>query len=228
MSENIVVMLMVGVVIPGASLCIVYVAIWGKDQVKKWQRDAFDTEIIFIGVTQIATDLVPLMRQLVRTYGNELQIRTFGVDGAYFASFTAWLWNVAIKLSLRRGVQIEYILCEEMDPKAKDSLAKLVEWSSSKGYALRVYVLGPSRPSNVEAHLEEMRTRHPTLFSGPENVRAMWLEGKHKEGGTYAYNVRYVSPRAMTGKWEDEFLRQHDMLADIIRVSNEPFASRTA
>lgn len=228
MAGNIVVMLMVGVVIPGVSLCIVCVVIWMKDQAKKWRRDAFGHEVIFIGVTQIATDLVPLMWKLVGKYGKELQIRTFGVDGAYFASLTAWLWNFAIRHALRRGVQVEYVLGqEEMDPKAKKSLSKLAGWSSSKGYSLRVYVLR-SKPSASEACLKEMRTRHPTLFTAPRNVRAMWLEGKHKEGGTYAYNVRYVSPQAMSGKWEKEFVRQSDRLAAVIRASDEPFAPSVA
>jgi len=227
MTENFMVMLMVGVIIPGASLCGVCLVIWAKDRVQKWRRDAFGTEVIFISVTQIATDLVPLMWKLVRNYGDELQMRTFGVDGAYFNSVTAWLWDLAIKKSLSKGVKVDYVLCE-VDPKAKESLSKLVEWSSSRGHALHVYVLRASRPSNVEKHLDEMRTRHPTLFSGPDDVRAMWLEGKHKEGGTYAYNVRYVSPKAMAGKWRQEFSRQQDMLDDVVAASEEPFLQKAA
>lgn len=217
MSENIVVMIMVGIVIPGISLGIVCVAIFLKDEVQKWRRDAFDKKVIFIGVTQIATDLVPLMLKLVRKYGAELRMRTFGVDGAYFASLTAWLWNFAIKHALKRDVQVDYVL-RKMNPKAEKSLSKLAK--SSKGDALRVYVVQDSLlDDEVQAHLDEMRTRHATLFTGPDNARAMWLEGKHKEGGTYAYNVRYVSPRAMVGEWEEEYFRQRDMLAAVVKAS---------
>ena len=227
MSGNIMVMLMVGVVIPAASLFIVYVVISTKDQARKWLRDAFAPEVIFIGVTQIATDLVPLMWKLVRVHGHELRIRTFGIDGAYFASFHAWLWNWAIKHALSKGVQVEYILCEKLDSRAERSLSKLIRWSSEKGCKLHVYVLPADRSSDVEAPLNEMRTRHPTLFTVPNKAYAMWLEGKHKEGGKYAYNVRYVSPRAMTGKWEKEFARQSDMLAAIVEAC-EPLAPSTA
>ena len=220
-------MLMVGVVIPAASLFIVYVVISTKDQARKWLRDAFAPDVIFIGVTQIATDLVPLMWKLVRVHGNELRIRTFGVDGAYFASFHAWLWNGAIKYSLRKGVQVEYILCEKLDAKAEKSLSKLLKWSRRKGCKLHVYVLPASRSNDVDVHLAEARTRHPTLFTGRNKAHAMWLEGKHKEGGKYVYNVRYVSPRAMSGKWEKEFVRQNDLLTAIVSAC-EPLAPSTA
>lgn len=216
MSGNFMVMLMVGVVIPAASLGVVCVAISVKDHAKKWRRDAFDAEVIFIGVTQIATDLVPLMLKLVRTYGNELQIRTFGVDGAYFASFTAWLWNWAIKRSLRKGVQVEYVLCEKLDAKAEKSLSKLVKFAKKKDYKLHVRVLPNARSRGLDIYLNAMRTRHPTLFTVPNKARAMWLEGKHNKGGKYAYNVRYVSPKAMKGKWVKEFARQSDMLNSIV------------
>lgn len=216
MSGNIVVMLMVAVVIPSMSLCIVCIVIWVKDHVQKWLRNAFAPDVIFIEVTQIATDLVPLMWKLVHKYNKELKIRTFGFDGAYFAAFTAWLWNFAIKYALRKGAQVEYILCE-MDEKAKKSLSKLVAWSLLKDYGLRVYVLRDSRRSVVAEHLDKMRTRHPTLFTTLDNnARAMWLEGKHKEGGIYAYNVRYVSPKAMNDKWKKEFTRQSNMLTAIV------------
>ena len=227
MAENVVDMLMVGVVIPSASFIIVCVAIWLKDHAKKWQRDAFAPGVIFIDVTQIATDLVPLMRQLVRDHGKDLQVRTFGVDGAYFATFTAWLWNWMIKRSLRKGARVEYVLCEELDSKARQSLSKLLNWSSSKGHELYVHVLPASRADAVDAQLSEMRTRHPTLFTLPNGSRAMWLEGKHREGGKYAYNVRYVSPRAMAGRWEEEFFRQSDML-DAIVAECQPLAPRVA
>lgn len=207
--------IVVAIAIPCLALMIVIVFQWGAEQYSKRTRDAYSPETIFISAAKVATDLVPLINRLPL---RSSEIWIFGTDGGYFAKPNGHKLVKAIRRWMKHGLTVRYILLQPSDG-VESVLRSLIQESNCHDGSFSVSVLGDDTPSLQEI-LPEMRLRHPTLFFGRDGRNAMWLEGTHKENAMYAYNVRYVSPVAMKGVYQEEFERQKTKLQLLLDHSN--------
>ena len=206
------------VVIPFGALGVTILVIWFVEHRAKMSRDAFSAEVIFIPAAQAATDLIPLINQLP-LQNSELWI--FGEDGRYFTTANGVKFRKAILTWVRKGLRVKYVLLCPGDG-VKGAMQELVAESQGSKGALDLWVLKKDEHNVNPAeflqgiHLSEMRTRHPTLFFGPDDSNAMWLEGEHRQDSKFAYNVRYVSPTAMTSDYKKEFEKQKKNITTIL------------
>ena len=199
--------LFISAMIPIAAAGLVFVVhrTWSR-LASRPARDAWSREVIFIGAAKIATDLVPLIDDLVRP-GSKLWI--LGADGLYFKTRNGPMFKDAIRNWVKKGMTIEYILLRP-DSRVEGDVRLLVEETrkaknheTAKG-KFRVLVLG-NDIDEIGSILREIDTRHPTLFFGSDGDNALWLEGLHRRNTQYAYNVRYISPAAMVDEYKDMF-----------------------
>ena len=161
-----------------------------------------ETEL-FIPEVTIAGDLVPLVLGLSNLKGST--IRILGDDGSYIVKKNGSVLKKGLQKWVNRGLRIQYILLSLEE----DAAAELLALQSRLGEAAfdvrildRAAVAGDREMENLRA---EFRTEHPTLFFGGDGRNALWLEGHHPPRSIYAYNVRYVSPNAMTSEWRERF-----------------------
>lgn len=176
------------------------------DRWDRWRKPARSSEgeaELFIREVTIAGDLVPLILGLSNLEGSI--IRILGDDGSYIVNKNGNVLKKGLQDWINRGLKIQYIL---LSPE-KDVAVELLALQSRLGEtAFDVRILdydAVTDDKEIEGLLAEFRTEHPTLFFGHDGSNALWLEGHHPPRSIYAYNVRYVSPNAMTPKWTERF-----------------------
>ena len=214
------------ILIPCGALGVTLLVLRVVDHRETMSRDAFSAEVIFIPAAQAATDLIPLINQLP-LQNSDLWI--FGEDGRNFTKDNGGKFAKAILTWVKKGLRVKYILLCPGEG-VKDVMGQLVAESLASKGALDLWTL-KGDGDNVSAaeflrsiDLPEMRTRHPTLFFGPDDCNAMWLEGEHRQDSKFAYNVRYVSPTAMTPDYKGEFEKQRKNITTILDHC-EPWSS---
>ena len=74
----------------------------------------------------------------------------------------------------------------------------------------------------------ELYTYHPTLFLAAGN-NAAWIEGLHHRNSTRAYDVEYLSPRAIR-EWPEkgELFRACKSRLDLVLENSTSLVSQTA
>lgn len=197
--------------------CIVAAAqwVWRKSRFARPHRDARSAEPIFIPAARIATDLVPLINDLVHP-GSRLRI--LGADGLYFMRENGEFLKNSIRTWVKKGMIVEYILLEPGDGVKQKIMPLINELSDAHG-SLNVFALNHDA-DKISSIVKEMDTRHPTLFFGADGENAMWIEGLHKKNSIYAYNVRYISPVAMSEAQRREFDRHREQMDLVVEHCN--------
>lgn len=157
---------------------------------------------------------MPLIRKLDNLRGGK--IRVVGNDGRYIVKRNGRAWHNGILEWTGAGLEVSYVLLG-LDKDVRDRLESLSrETDKREGQGrLRVYVLQGGRSKEADSIADELRTFHPTLFAGADGRKAMWLEGIHEADAEHAYNVRYVSPSAMSDELEEEY-REYDRKIDTL------------
>lgn len=171
------------------------------------KRDGNSAAVLSMSVATIANDLVPLIRKLDNLKGGK--IRVVGSDGRYVVKRNGRSWRDGILEWTEAGLEVSYVLLGPGEG-VQDELVRLSreadERNAGEGQGrLRVYVLQDECSEEAASMADELRTFHPTLFAGADGRKAMWLEGIHEADAEYAYNVRYVSPSAMSDELEEEY-----------------------
>ena len=197
--------------------CVVVAAqwVWGQTRFARPRRDARSAEPIFIPAARIATDLVPLINDLARP-GSRLRI--LGADGLYFMRENGEFLKDSIRAWVKKGMTVEYILLDPGDG-VKQRIMPLIDELSDAGGSLNVFALNHDA-DEISGIVKEMDTRHPTLFFGEDGGNAMWIEGLHRKNSTFAYNVRYISPRAMSEAQQREFDRHREQMDLVVAHCN--------
>ena len=183
----------------------------------KRKRDGNGAAVLSMSVVTIADDLVPLIRQLDNLKGG--RIRVVGNDGRYIVKRNGRSWRDGILEWTGAGLEVSYVLLGPGEGVRRELLhlsRETDERNAGEGQGrLRVYVLRDKCSEEAVSIADELRTFHPTLFAGADGRKAMWLEGIHEADAEYAYNVRYVSPSAMSGELEEEY-REYDGKIDTL------------
>lgn len=154
-----------------------------------------------------ASDLVPWVLGMADLGGCRIQV--FGGDGTYITQENGRVWRDGIKAWVEAGLDVDYLLLEIDEPTRKQYLGLMNELNTSGKVRLRVRVAqqpDSGYPDDVKETEGDLRTCHPTLLYGSDlGKRAMWIEGDHQANSELAYDVCYVPPGAMNGKWKAEF-----------------------
>lgn len=177
-----------------------------EDQWDRWRKPDRSSEgeaVIFLPEVTIAVDLVPLILGLSNLEGST--IRILGDDGSYIVNKNGRVLKNGLHEWVSKGLTIQYILLSLEEDVATELLALQSQLGET---AFDVRILDRDAVADdeeLERLLVEFRTEHPTLFFGHDGRNALWLEGHHRPRSIYAYNVRYVSPKAMTPEWTERF-----------------------
>lgn len=191
--------------------------IW--EQRKKSARPSDSQDVIFISEVTIAGDLVPLVLGLSNLKGST--IRILGDDGSYIVSKNGNILKKGMHKWIAEGLRIEYVLLSLGD--GVEEALRILQSELGGEDAFDVRILDDDAvfdDNEMRALLGEFRTEHPTLFLGHDGKNALWLEGHHPPRSIHAYNVRYVSPNAMTHEWSekfDAFKRKTDRVLEFCR-----------
>ena len=172
-----------------------------------------------IRMAQISSDLAPLIDELPREARKNGLLRIVGYDGNYVRGPYRTLWKRSLVRWLREGLTIEYILLTKPDPEVESAYRKLLSRENEEARA-RMDILCVREDVDKEdfedrgIDLDSILTKHPTLFrdyvhaskkGDKKAVRAMWIEGIHEPESSVAYDVTYVSDRAMRGEEEEKY-----------------------
>ena len=179
----------------------------------KLQRDSYSPKPIRIRSATIAEDLVPLLDKLL---DKSCKISIVGSDGYYALSKNKRVWLNGLKKWLNRGVEINYILVKP-NQEARSEYEKLQREFPNSFYLCSVDKPGIDDISftGIDNEKDSYVTLHPTLvyrhnpdsadLHGKITPEAMWIEYFHPLESHYAYNIEYVSPRAMNSKYQEIF-----------------------
>ena len=170
------------------SLGVGYVAVAITRHLEKKRRPANGPSPIFIQRVSVATDLAPLISGLAPF--NDCQLWIFGSDGRYVVKGKRKRWRRALSDWSNKGLHIKYILLDA-DEKVREELLELKDKMKGKFDAVCL------AEGAVPDLARELETCHPTLFIGPDNKDAAWIERLHPRDSAYAYDVKYVSPNAL-------------------------------
>lgn len=179
------------------SVLIGYLLVLLVEYVQELFRPANGEDPVEIQCTHASTALVPLISGLrkcgIPFDGSELWI--LGCDGRYIVNKKRGLWRNAFGDWIQDGLKIKFILLEADDDVRKE-LCKL---KREFGDSFDATVLNSGAIPEVARELD---TFHPTLFLAKDN-NAVWIEGLHHRNSISAYDVEYISPKAMR-KWPEK------------------------
>lgn len=195
------------------SLGIAYVIVVAMRHREKQRRPANGPNPIYIQRVSVASDLTPLIDGLenggIRFRDSQLWI--FGSDGRYVVKKKGKRWRKALSDWSAKGLRIKYILLDA-DEQVRNELRALKDSMSGPFDAVR---LAEGAALDVARELE---TCHPTLFMGPDGNNVAWIERLHPRDSAYAYDVKYVSPRAMLADRErtefESYRRKLEVMLD--------------
>ena len=167
------------------------------ERVQKWCRPANGVNPIYIRRTRVSTDLVPLINGLAKCGipFDRSELWVFGSDGRYIVNNDEGPWRKAFDDWADKGLRVKFIILEA-DDDVRDAMRELKR--TLKG-SFDATVLNEGA---IPTLARELETFHPTLFLAEGNDAA-WIEGLHHRNSTCAYDVEYISPRAMR-KWPEK------------------------
>lgn len=191
------------------SLCVGYVAVVVVRRLEKKQRPSNGPDPIYIQRVSVATDFTPLISGLENSVPfKDSQLWIFGSDGRYVVKKKKWRNDLSDWSA--KGLHIKYILLDA-DQEVREEVRNLKDELVGKFDAVCL-AEGVDR-----RNLRELETCHPTLFIGPDNKCAAWIERLHPRDSVYAYDVKYVSPNAMLADRERaEFERYKRKLEGVL------------
>lgn len=201
------------------ALGVGYVAILIGRHLEKGRRPPNGSDPLYMQRVSVATDLTPLIRGLAASVpfkGSELWI--FGCDGRYVVKNKRKRWRKELSAWAAQGLYIKYILLDA-DQEVCDEIAKLQDKMQGKLDAVRL--LEGSLPDLAS----ELETCHPTLFIGPDNGNAAWIERLHPRDSTFAYDVKYVSPNAMLDRRERAEFEAYKRKLELVINHSVPITS---
>ena len=194
MTEETVVWWVASLIVGAGAIPAGYLIVFAMDRIGKYRRPANGPAPLFIERVFAASDLMPLIGGLAKAGvpfdGSELRI--FGSDGRYIVKGRGKgkKWRREMYGWARQGLKIRYIL---LDADEEVSRA-MIELKEDMGDRFDAVALKEGAIPDVARELE---TCHPTLFLGGEGRDAAWIEGFHPRDSIHAYDVEYISPRAM-------------------------------
>ena len=199
------------------SLGVAYVIVVAMRHREKQRRPANGPNPIYIQRASIASDLTPLIRGLEKEGipFRDSQLWIFGSDGRYVVKNKGKRWRKALADWNAKGLRIKYILLDA-DEEVRRELRALKDSMRGESDAVR---LGEGAVLDV-AH--ELETCHPTLFIGPDGKNAAWIERLHPRDSAYAYDVKYVSPKAMLAERERTEFESYKRKLEIVLDSSVP------
>ncbi|MEL6641359.1 MAG: hypothetical protein AAFP98_08620 [Pseudomonadota bacterium] len=186
-----------------------------KERRMKATRSVEGTDPLLIKVASIAKDLSPLIDKLHIGRG---QIVIVGGDGSYLMNDrTARYFKRSLSRWLKQGLDICYILtCAD-----RATELRFADLCSDKDFpGLKVYSVKETRSSLEAVFCKRYRNFHPTLIETEDHRRAIWLEGDHPDNSEFAYNIKFVSPTAMSAVYEKEFEEIKGQIVDIMLNSS--------
>lgn len=180
-----------------------YLVVFAQDSLKKRRRPANGPTRFFLSRVSVASDLIPLIGALLDSLPKGSQpfdpnktfdgceLRIFGSDGRYIVNSKRRKWRRKMKAWTDAGLKIQYILLEA-DDEVRQGLVDLGKYM--KNGRFDAIALNEGAVPDIARELE---TCHPTIFLGREGYNAAWIEGFHPRDSVHAYDVEYISPRAM-------------------------------
>jgi hypothetical protein len=164
--------------------------------------------------------------QLFETFGDRGRSGKWHVTmadgmGTYFDAlpqkrFLGRVWNRQVWEStlagwLKQGHSIDVLLVkperEHNDANINQGIANWQKIQALFPQSLNIFVMDAAKASDPKnlASINAMETFHATLFEGPDNKRAMWIESIHHPDSRYAYNVEFVHPDDVVGEKAERF-----------------------
>lgn len=178
-------------------------------------RPRYPDRAVRIPVAQIANDLVPLVDKLSL---KDSKLLLVGYDGGYILGKNKNLWRDSLSEWLKKGLNVEYILINPSRD-AIDAFENIKEQAKGEVGKLEIWEL--KDPDRL-AESERLKTCHPTLFYGGDNkTKAMWIEGDHPPGSSFAYDVTYVPPGAMNDEQNGKFNEYESMIESLKKRCRE-------
>ena len=178
------------------SLGVGFAGVWAMRRLEKRRRPSNGHDPIYVQRVSIATDFTPLISGLENSVpfkGSQLWI--FGSDGRYLVNKKKKKWRSKLSDWSAKGLHIKYILLDA-DEEVREEVKDLKD-ALAGGFDAVCLAEGVDRGG-----LRELETCHPTLFIGPDDKCAAWIERLHPRDSVYAYDVKYVSPNAMLASRE--------------------------
>ena len=182
------------------------------------ERPANDHRDLHFASVTAADDLVPLIDTLIEEFppDGDTKLQIMGGNSNYIAQRNGKQLKKGIISWIKKGISVDYIVFDE-NKKVIDKFRDIKSKNPSYGSRLQVFVLNRQRASKISPLVDELETHHPTLFFGPGDKRAMWIEGVHEMNSEYAFDVRYVSPNAMNDEnKKNEFQNHHRNINKIL------------
>ena len=214
--------LVIGAIGVGAgAIPIGYGVVHLYERYERYSRPSNGIDAVRIACASISSDLIPLIDGLPKAdvpfQGSKLCL--FGNDGRYFVKKNGKRWRKKLIQWGNKGLEIEYILLDA-DTAVREEMRNLKEQLGDKFEAILA-------DDSLSGYLEEngLLTFHPTLFFGPNEQKAAWLEGRHEKDSEFAYNVLYLSPNAVLNR--QEFNARFDECDSMIRRVREECTSIT-
>ena len=177
---------------------------------------------IYLPRVSVATDLTPLISGLEREGipFRDSQLWIFGSDGRYVVKSQKKRWRKELADWSAKGLRAKYILLEA----ERDVREAIRELKTKMGASFEAVCLAEGAVPEVARELE---TCHPTLFIGPGDNNAAWIERLHPTDSVYAYDVKCVSPKAMMARRErkefESYRRKLELVLDnSVPISNFP------
>lgn len=179
-----------------------YFVVFTQDSFKKLLRPANGPKRVVLSRVSVASDLMPLIGALLSSLPkgdipkdglpfDGCELRIFGSDGRYIVNSKRRKWRKTMKAWSDAGLKIRYILLEA-DDEVRQGLADLRNYM--KNGRFDAIALNEGALPDIARELESC---HPTIFLGRGGHNAAWIEGFHPRDSIHAYDVEYISPRAM-------------------------------
>ena len=195
------------------SLGVGYIATRVVRRFERKRRPSNGPDPIYIQRVFVATDLVPLISGLEKEgiSFRDSQLWIFGSDGRYVVKNKKKRWRRKLSEWSAKGLHIKYIILDA-DDEVRDEFQALKDKMEGRFDAVCL------NKGAVPDLARELETCHPTLFIGPDNKNAAWIERLHPRDSACAYNVKYVSPNAMCAPREraafDAYKRKLEVVLD--------------
>lgn len=199
------------------SLGVAYLIIVAMRHREKQRRPANGPSPVYIQRVSVASDLTPLIGGLEKEGipFRDSQLWIFGSDGRYVVKNKGKRWRKALSDWSAKGLRVKYILLDA-DEEVRNELRTL---RASMSGPFEAVCLAEGAAPDVARELE---TCHPTLFIGPDGNKAAWIERLHPRDSAYAYDVKYVSPKAMMAERECAEFESYKHKLELMMDSSVP------
>lgn len=199
------------------SLGVAYVIVVAMRHREKQRRPANGPTPIYIQRVSVASDLTPLIDGLEKEGipFRDSQLWIFGSDGRYVVKNKGKRWRKALSDWSAKGLRVKYILLDA-DDEVRKELQALKDRMTGEFDAVRL------AEGAVPDLARELETCHPTLLIGPDGNNAAWIERLHPRDSAYAYDVKYVSPKAMMADRESAEFESYKRKLDLVLDNSVP------